>query len=453
MATFAAEGSGSVLGLGPAVPREAILAGRLMATVLDNPFIPEEPHPRQAQFLLTGQREILFGGAAGGGKSSALLMAALQHVAVPGYAALVLRRTYRDLSLPGALIDRSHEWLTGTAAKWDGRNKTWTFPGGATLAFGYLDAENDKYRYQSSEFQLIALDELTQFRRSQYLYLFSRLRRRVGMEAPLRIVGASNPGGVGHDWVRQRFLLSASPDRAFLPAALADNPSLDRAAYQDTLAELDPLTRRRLLEGDWHVGEDGLVAWDWLVACESADGPPPVAGVPELYVGVDVGRTRDLTVVWTWQRLGDVLWCRDLCVLHGVPFARQRDEIAVRLSPGVVKCLVDKGGIGYQLAEELESSHRGVVEGVHLTAGAGGRMAQRLATALAERRVRLPVDEKLRADFRLVRRLEVVHGSTRVATDRNDESHADRFWAAALATEAAARFERPQAVARPLVRP
>jgi hypothetical protein len=104
-------------------------------------------------------REALFGGAAGGGKSDSLLMAALQYVDEPGYAAILFRRTYADLALPGAIMDRSKEWLSGKGARWNEREKTWTFPSGATLSFGYLEHENDKYRYQGSEFQFAGFDD------------------------------------------------------------------------------------------------------------------------------------------------------------------------------------------------------------------------------------------------------------------------------------------------------
>ena len=95
-------------------------------------------------------------------------MGALQFVDVPGYAAILFRRTYADLSLPGALMDRAKEWLAGTAARWSDKEKTWHFPSGATLTFGYLEHEDDKYRYQSSEFQFLGFDELTQFSEAQF---------------------------------------------------------------------------------------------------------------------------------------------------------------------------------------------------------------------------------------------------------------------------------------------
>lgn len=200
-------------------------------------------------------REAFFGGSAGGGKSDALLMGALQYVEVPNYAAILFRRTFADLALPGALMDRAQEWLSGTDARWNERDKTWTFPSGATVSFGYLEHENHKFRYQSAEFQFIGFDELTQFSESQYRYLFSRLRRLEGSRVPLRMRSASNPGGVGHEWVRQRFIIEKQ--HLFIPAKLDDNPHLDRDEYMRSLMELDPVTRQQLLEGDWSARQAG----------------------------------------------------------------------------------------------------------------------------------------------------------------------------------------------------
>jgi hypothetical protein len=126
-------------------------------TVLQNPWIKHQPTAKQAEFLARADvPEVLYGGAAGGGKSDALLMAALQFTQVPGYAALILRRTYSALALPGGLLDRATEWLANTAARWSSDTKTWHFPAGASLSFGYLDAAADRYRYQSSEYQCCA---------------------------------------------------------------------------------------------------------------------------------------------------------------------------------------------------------------------------------------------------------------------------------------------------------
>ncbi len=224
-----------------------------MGTILGNRFIPQNPTPKQLEYLLYADEEALYGGAAGGGKSSALLMAALQYVEETNYAALILRRTYADLALPEALMPRAESWLGGKA-RWHDGTKTWTFPAGPTLTFGYLETERDKYRYQGSAFQFIGFDELTQFTETQYRYLFSRLRRPEGSTIPLRMRSASNPGGVGHEWVK--LYLVEQPGK-FFPARLIDNPYLDRETYIKTLQHLDPITRAQLLDGNWGIVESG----------------------------------------------------------------------------------------------------------------------------------------------------------------------------------------------------
>ena len=248
---------------------------RRIATPRMTKYIPHRPTPKQAAFLLLPHREAFYGGAAGGGKSDALLMAALQYVDVPGYAALMLRQSYSDLSLPGALMDRARSWLSGTDAVWNEQRKTWRFPSGATLTFGYLEREADKYRYQGPEFQYIAFDELTQFSESQYRYLFSRLRRLEGFNVPLRMRSASNPGGIGHQWVMERFITNRAPGRIFIPATLDDNPHLDRAEYIESLSHLDSGTRDQLLHGDWFATVEGLVWGEFNDQNITDDEPDP----------------------------------------------------------------------------------------------------------------------------------------------------------------------------------
>lgn len=266
-------------------PEERTQLGSLLSSAR-SPWVSQVPHPRQALFLeLREEREVFYGGAAGGGKSSTLLMAALEYVDVPGYSALLLRRTYADLSKPGALMDRAHQWLRGTGAKWNEQKKQWTFPSGAILTFGYLETDADKYQYQGAEYQFIGFDELTQFKESSYTYLFSRLRRLKDSDVPLRMRSASNPGGTGAEWVHRRFVPEGfTPEqarqqtvffkedadesgrvtrRAFIPATLDDNPSLDRVEYAESLQELDPVTREQLLRGDWQIKQRGDILSMW----------------------------------------------------------------------------------------------------------------------------------------------------------------------------------------------
>lgn len=217
------------------------------------PYCPEEPSLTQKVFLRTYAIEALFGGAAGGGKSSALLMSALQYVDVPGYSAILFRKTFADLSLPGALMDRARDWLTPyDEIHWNANAYVFTFPSGARISFGYLNNTNDYLRYKGAEFQFIGMDEVTEIREQDYRYLFSRLRRPASgplAKVPLRMRAASNPAP---NWVRQRFIVEGKEQgRIFVPSKLTDNPGIDADSYRSALQALDPIERRRLESGDW----------------------------------------------------------------------------------------------------------------------------------------------------------------------------------------------------------
>ena len=423
-------------------------------TILDNPYIPQIPTPKQAEFLALDCEEALYGGAAGPGKSSALLMAGLQYVHVPNYAAIIFRRTYQDLSLPGALMSRANEWLRTTDAKWDGQDKQWRFPSGATLAFGYLENENDKYRYQSAEFQFVGFDEATQFAESQYTYLFSRLRRLKNSPVPLRMRGATNPGGMGHDFIKERFIKNPE-NRVFVRGVLSDNPHLDRVEYEKSLAQLDYVTRKQLQEGDWDVSPAGKLFnrkwfkvvdkapsdivsvrfWD-IAATEDAPGKDPdwTAGVKlgkdrqgKLYV-LDVVRFREspatnealirqtahVDTKNTWVFMGEEPgsagkgqidhYRRN--VLQGFVFMGHKEtgDKATRAKPistqaeGGNVCLVSGPWTGAFLAEVEQFPTKGVHDDqVDALSGAYARLAQRAHEALEPEDTR-PANERVLAN-------------------------------------------------------
>jgi predicted phage terminase large subunit-like protein len=185
--------------------------------------------------------------------SSALLMAALQFVDIPNYSAIIFRRTYADLALPGAIMDRFQTWISPfDDVRWNSNNYVAVFPSGARITFGYLNNQQDYLRYKGAEFQFIGMDEVTEIRESDFRYLFSRLRRPASgplAKVPLRMRAASNPAP---NWVRQRFIVEgASAGRIFVPSRLTDNPGIDADSYRQSLQALDPVERRRLEFGDW----------------------------------------------------------------------------------------------------------------------------------------------------------------------------------------------------------
>lgn len=243
-------------------------------------YIPFDPTPKQSAFLLMNNtKEILYGGAAGGGKSVAQLMGALQFVDVPNYSAILFRKTYADLSLPGALIDMSKEWLMPFVerkeVKWSEKDKRYDFPSGASLNFGYLESSNDCYRYQGAEFQYIGMDEVTHIDPANYRYLFSRLRRSTHLKVPLRFRATANPGGQFGEYYYNRFFEEGqSHGRIFIAAGLDDNPHLDAEAYREALNELDPVEKEQLLNGNWQVRAAGdLFNRHWFVIVPAADIP------------------------------------------------------------------------------------------------------------------------------------------------------------------------------------
>ncbi len=266
----------------PGLPQPDMSA--IVTRLLSPPFSPHSPQPKQGQFLLDFSLEALYGGAAGGGKSDALLMAALQFVDVPGYAAIIFRKSFADLSMPGAIMERADTWLRGTSARWNEQTHTWHFPSGATLTFGYMQSVNDRLKYQGAEFQFVGFDELTQFRESDYRYLFSRVRRPNDTKlaisrVPIRIRGATNPGGPGHTWVYNRFVApweeakkkNTAPKRAFYPATIHDNRYLDSDEYLTSLAELDAVTRAQLENGNWNIRPEGrMFKREWFQITSSA---------------------------------------------------------------------------------------------------------------------------------------------------------------------------------------
>lgn len=209
--------------------------------------------PRQSEFLRATEPEVLYGGAAGGGKTDALLiLAAIRCTHVPGAHVLYLRRAFPDLEM--SAIRRSQELFAGAGPVYDASRHRWRWPNGSTLQFGYLEHDADVYRYQSAEFDLILFDELTQFSEFQYLYMLSRNRStRPGAVPMMR--AATNPGGIGHAWVRKRFIDDSSPGRRFIPARLEDNPHLAEAdpGYVARLEQLPEAQKRALRDGDWDV--------------------------------------------------------------------------------------------------------------------------------------------------------------------------------------------------------
>ena len=222
------------------------------------------PHPQQEQFLRRGEFEVLYGGAAGGGKSDALLVAALRDIGHPRYHGLIVRRTFPQLQ---EIMDRADEYYPRTGGLWVGKKSRWEWPSGAKITLSHMQHEKDKQNFQGKEFHFVGFDELTHFTESQYLYLISRVRRSSkGLGLVFR--STTNPGSIGHVWVKKRFIDVAKPyekyidpisgtSRVFIPATVYDNPSImdNDPGYVLRLESLPELEKLRLLHGVWDAFE------------------------------------------------------------------------------------------------------------------------------------------------------------------------------------------------------
>lgn len=243
-----------------------------------------QPQPKQAAFMARPEYEALYGGAAGGGKSDALVVEALRQVGIPHYKALIVRKTYPQLA---ELIDKSLNYYPRAypKARYNASAHTWNFPSGAKILFGSMQYTKDRTRYQGQAYDFIGFDELTHFTWDEYSYLFSRNRPN-GPGTRVYIRASANPGGVGHGWVKERFVTAGKPmttiwedvtwrdpigqehrarqSRIFVPSSVFDNPALlnNDPDYVRRLASMPEADRNALLYGDWD-SFTGQVFTEW----------------------------------------------------------------------------------------------------------------------------------------------------------------------------------------------
>ena len=231
-------------------------------------FMPNEGP--QTDFLAAAEKDVLYGGAAGGGKSFAMLIDPLRHCHIAEHRALILRRSMPELR---ELIDKSRELYPKAfkGAKFREVEKLWNFPSGAKIEFGFLERDADVYRYQGQAYSWIGFDEITHLPTEfGWNYLASRLRTtHPDLKTYLRCT--ANPGGVGAQWVKKRYVEASEPNktfkgtdgltRKFIPALLQDNPYLaEDGEYERMLQSLPAVQRRQLLEGNWDVAEGAAFA-------------------------------------------------------------------------------------------------------------------------------------------------------------------------------------------------
>lgn len=350
------------------------------------------PQPAQWAALSCPADELLYGGAAGGGKTDVLLLDALREAWHKSYKGVIFRRTYPELE---EVVERAKILIPAAfpGAKESTARHEWRFPAGGKLLFRHLQDLNAAHAHRSAEYCYIGFDELTTFDEQQYRYLFTRARNSKGLTP--RIRAATNPGGLGHEWVKKRFapwldknypdpalpgeLRGVYPDpdtsddiwvypgtpgsltRTFIPAKLSDNRVLTDAdpTYRAKLRAQDPLTRKQLEDGDWDAKPAPKTFFnrDWMPLVDAsptkarrvrywdraATAPNPMNPDPDWTVGI----------LLAYVEVENLYYVEDMK--------------RARLNPGGVKYLIkettETDGDAIEQVLSLDPSQAGVFEG------------------------------------------------------------------------------------------
>jgi hypothetical protein len=262
-----------------------------------------QPYPKQELFLSSEVDEVLFGGARGGGKSAALIIdAALKvrkwhyegdalnmrpvvdkySIDYPEYKAIIIRRTFDDIYMN--FMPEAEKIYSKLGAVWREKKKAFIFPSGARIHLAYCDNEADVKKYIGGNFHYLGVEELNQFPERWIRDLGGSIRSSNPELKPYKRY-TTNPGGVGHVWIKKRFIdrcppisgqsvhndkfkldyMELHPSPAFeddegntiqfIPSLVFDNPSLvdNDQRYVSYLNSLDETKREMWLRGNWDV--------------------------------------------------------------------------------------------------------------------------------------------------------------------------------------------------------
>jgi hypothetical protein len=349
--------------------------------------IPESP---QVRFLACGIREVGFGGEAGGSKSFSLTLDAMYQLAKKDYHALLLRRTYKQLTGDDGLVTLSKKIYPIIGGRFRQSDYLWEFsdyPG--TIRFGHIEHEKDlEQSYEGHQYSYLGFDELQTFTERMYLYLFSR-NRASNPDIKLYTRSTFMPGGIGHHWVKKRFIqpfqngggyINSSKyfrrvngrdtevgsnddlaiERIFIPAHLEDNPYLwqdGKGAYIVSLHQLDTVDFARK-RGDWDIRREGRVYHSFTDASIGPDSRDlDVSKIAGYYHSHDFGAVNH---IWgLWAKIGSQYY---LVHEQQLPEGTTSSKAThIKRIFGDKKIVVGYGGSGSENQYRLDFGREGVI--------------------------------------------------------------------------------------------
>lgn len=271
-----------------------------------------KPNPGQQEFALRQPYsifELLYGGARGGGKTYAGIIWLTEYIDHPRFQGLVIRRNADDLS---DWIERARYMFSGVHGEVTGKPTIIRFPSGAIIRTGHLKDDSTYTKYQGHEYQKMLIEELNQIPTlERYLKLISSCRTTIPELRP-QVFSTTNPGGVGHLWIKERFVDPAPHNKAFIgedglkrifiPATVDDNPVLKDAdpKYVERLEALrftDEALYRAWRFGDWDIFV-GQVFKEWRVKLHVIDKLPVDLKDCKRYIGFDWGYNDPASAHW-----------------------------------------------------------------------------------------------------------------------------------------------------------
>lgn len=264
----------------------------------------------------------------------------------------------------------------------------------------------------------------------------------------------NNPKG----WSLHRVTLQDALDQGFLVKLQsklpADDPrqEMDEAEYFDFVKKgcADEETFQQEFMCVPADDASAFLEWALIDGCTYAAGETwewdlaQAALMPQIYVGIDIGRKNDLTSLTAVEKVGGVYFTRKRIDLQKMPFSQQEAIVYPWIEVATRTC-IDNTGLGMQFAERAQERFgKYKVEPITFTPATKEAMAYPVRAAFEDRAIRIPYeDDKLKADLRAIRKETTASGNVRFAADRGEDGHADRFWGLALALHAAKHEQVP----------